>query len=1314
MKKSYDEGRKLLKAKNYKGAFDKFLEATQAPPPYALGWVRCVELLLSEDMPWDGKPNTLPANQIIEYCEYFLQSKGKGRQYDEAHVTLERLLNNNTTKVNEAHRVTWYELLAKIVEKKEGSDSPLKNIAYRMQSFYYRFENYEQLFLAFLEKQRSKGNFNEILDKLLELEKNTFKTAQKQKSQYHKNHLYHKALLISVFLHKNMGRIECRQISTSKMHFIAQCLLEKKYTCAYPEVLQCHLQLEKPLSSEILNQLIEHLTTSGKVKTKRLISFYCICAREFFERKKLTVAARILEHTFESEEALRSDYAKFHRLLKNIYKKLKKNGKLEEFNNKLLKDPARQYDYACQMDFDRRPQSIKDTEKLKEAIHYLKLAALQKHEQAMQTLRTLGSLSIDGKIIDPSKAIPEAILAVLAVLQQVGTRQPKITQADTFCYKIVDADLLTERYQNHARNAFEREYNTQRPGIYFELAHFRYQSDNKLFPNNHFIARDLFEAAIYAKDPRAYYPFARMCFYGEGGDVDIELARTFLEKTPNTAADACYLLSEIYHMHYLFDQSHPKITPTCSNEMLNKMKMLFSHAAKKGHKKAKLSLELLGQDPRFEQEEIAELIRDIPGSSSDPAPSAQMEIEPHSHEDSFSSSESEEDIFCSSESEEESDRAFDHALSELEKRNPLPMRKIAEQGDNNAVEKLIEYYNAIDNPIDYLITTLCYELNRHSMDDPVCQLLITIICDLEQNFNSFDAEQFREYIKGIETNKGTYFYECPSDDSDDEANEAYQASDYSCTADWTTTKTLVSKIAPSLKKQLASLEKKTVTDEAQYKSRIASISQAFENAARYTPDQSHSAVDAVVREELATLNYYAARDQLSEGLKITSTNFRTFRSRGLHFRTNEWSQPQRQTYRKQVRQGNHPFLGKSIYSASVYEHAGVTDYNDLLPLTSLKLEKSARFLHWQMMRLHQQPPYQGQDFKESEPDLSEKLHTDYFFHSLNHQIQQLYTNNYDGFHQLYLPFDMKQSKPIFVNQRTPMVSTAQPQADDSFTYANGGKYYKGSEHSRLRPCYNNQQKASYPYAGAVLVTFHPLSDFARSDVNEIIQLNTRGSCLIDTRIQHERETSFFSFIEEDRLKFVDIAKYPSFHHEQYLDIQFYKYGLDKADYHSFKRLIETSAPHSDQRRATMFLLGKYLAAFKLLLINHYAQTQAKKNKFVLVYPNRYGTYDLKPTYEVTPSPSGDNDRHRLRRMYTAEMRKHTIFKERNVHRNTEGEFPFSAQIRKSSLLTSLDLASPSARASFKPRRISIKIGKKRRRTKHSKEAPPEKQGKKNR
>src|SRR5207249_2915942 len=105
-------------------------------------------------------------------------------------------------------------------------------------------------------------------------------------------------------------------------------------------------------------------------------------------------------------------------------------------------------------------------------------------------------------------------------------------------------------------------------------------------------------------------------------------------------------------------------------------------------------------------------------------------------------------------------------------------------------------------------------------------------------------------------------------------------------------------------------------------------------------------------------------------------------------------------------------------------------------------------------------------------------------------------------------------------------------------YAYGNKPYAGHEHERLRPKYQQDGKCLRPYSGAILLTFHPLADYAKDNHHHVVSLNMTGKIIIDERIIHERECSFFSFIEADRLKFIHIAKFPSFNHQKYLKVFF--------------------------------------------------------------------------------------------------------------------------------------------------------------------------------
>lgn len=358
-----------------------------------------------------------------------------------------------------------------------------------------------------------------------------------------------------------------------------------------------------------------------------------------------------------------------------------------------------------------------------------------------------------------------------------------------------------------------------------------------------------------------------------------------------------------------------------------------------------------------------------------------------------------------------------------------------------------------------------------------------------------------------------------------------------------------------------------------------------------------------------------------------STKFCVAQTRGLHFNLKHWSRRQRHTFWRNVKDKDHPYVEKPIYSFAVYDRAGIKDFVNLSEIDYLRLDKIAQYLRVRLMHMP------AETFEKEDNIVLPESCYKYKFENRRMQIQQLYSSNYERFHD-FLESEKIKEPHTFVSDRNPYVSTADIQSFHGHRYAYGNKYYEGHEHERLRPKYNAIGKALRPHSGVVYLTLHPIEDYAKEDHNHIVSLAMQSRLVIEQQIIHERECTFFSFIEKGRVVFIHRAKFPSFDHEKYPKTFLHLYGLNEKLYFLFKQLITTTAPHDNKQRLAILLLGEYLAAYQTLYLMRYAHDKAKRLGYVILYRDKYGNFSLKPTYEISPVPVGQEDYHYLRRYRT--------------------------------------------------------------------------------
>nr|MCH9769725.1 hypothetical protein [Gammaproteobacteria bacterium] len=208
------------------------------------------------------------------------------------------------------------------------------------------------------------------------------------------------------------------------------------------------------------------------------------------------------------------------------------------------------------------------------------------------------------------------------------------------------------------------------------------------------------------------------------------------------------------------------------------------------------------------------------------------------------------------------------------------------------------------------------------------------------------------------------------------------------------------------------------------------------------------------------------------------------------------------------------------------------------------------------------------------------------------------------------------------------------------------------EMHRLRPCYvqvGSGLKPLRPTSGLIFLTLHPVEDLLRNDVFDVVAHNTNRDVRLISNIFYERETTFYGYIQADRLKFIHIAKYPAFNHAVCPKIFLYKYGLRKEAYIKFKDIFKKYPPHSYNHRLSIYLLGEYLCAFHKMYLKRYAYDHVQgfnikdpASEHVLVYKDEYGFFSLTPVLpkNLSPKPSIVNEQ-TLFRSLNAEVTEQT-------------------------------------------------------------------------
>lgn len=987
-------------------------------------------------------------------------------------------------------------------------------------------------------------------------------------------------------------------------------------------------------------------------------------------------AIALIEIGFNKLAKGASNYNNFLKILKNLYRRYNMSAKLEDLENILYVNPESSYQRAnqCYLAWSENKQNVTE---FRDAVTHYKIAAIAQHAGAITKIKEL----FEQKLMEPE--VVGAYVELLEKLPKQIIDQHRLLSQKNKKKKIENyVSELKEKAKNKYEETLKAQYGNSgfhRPDIFRVVSQMRYQGD--LFEKNLPLARQLAEEAYKRDDEKILLHLAKMCFYGEGGPVDLTKAREIVSLVdyPEDDAEALYLKGEIFYTDYLC-----AVDAKLDREAaLNKAIEYFEKAARKGHKESLLSLFIshhwdkeraatkclaelyqhqLDSNPLLQQikfpqiphevknyhlffyqclfEQNAAVIEQVPELNN----FLRQEDEARRQRDLRAK---ELAAVCGNDVVDQA--TLQAALDELagfakqgcsaakffiakyqliKLNNPLPLRKIDDPDFfTEIVELLTAHYYRKEHAIKQLITSLCYENKRHAFDSMPCKIIIQVLVSLDERYKNYAMKDFVEEMEEFEQKDGNYYDEYPSDDSDMETENTYQGLNKHVTTDYVRAKKFVDSIQPIALKKLKALFKLKNVDDAKYDVEVKDIKSLFHETVK-TLMRSQKKYDANLENELQTVNHFSAQGKLGEALSQISLPIVCAQSRGFHFLTTKWNQPQRHKYWQEIKDKTHPLLQRPIYSSAVYERAGIKDFTDDTELAQLRLQKIAKYLQIQMSRLKTSKPYAKEDGVE--------LPNSYYSHtytSLNEQLQQLYSNNYDQVHK-FLAKAMQQPDPIFVSPANPFVSTADLNSTHSHTYAGGNKEYQGDIHERSRPKYNRDGRSIRPHSGFVMYTLNPLSDYAFHGCNHVPSMNFNHQLWIDWTVGPELESSFYAYIERNRLFYIHPTKYPSFHHKMCPKTFYTSYGIDQELYDNFKKLIIASKPHEPKRRLAILLLGQYLASYQTLFFMRHVQEKAEKQGYKLVFRDKHGNFSQWPCFDFSPLPNGGEDRHRLVRHYS--------------------------------------------------------------------------------
>jgi hypothetical protein len=355
------------------------------------------------------------------------------------------------------------------------------------------------------------------------------------------------------------------------------------------------------------------------------------------------------------------------------------------------------------------------------------------------------------------------------------------------------------------------------------------------------------------------------------------------------------------------------------------------------------------------------------------------------------------------------------------------------------------------------------------------------------------------------------------------------------------------------------------------------------------------------------------KEDLSSSINNVKTKFFITGYRGINYMTDRWSADSRRFHRNL----NELYLPQ--YSEMVLKTLPYCFYTELSSKNdfttskddqiSLNLEASQLINFMYGLRNYGSCiDYAGKEDKKSSKIL-------YIFNNVGDCLQDWFSNGINQYlgryQQLRITYPQYWGKNL-QSAHNPNVAFGNiPYHSLKYTYALK-EYYPNSIDAR----YHRDGTLEYSHVGKVYAAIFSLEEIIDKNINRVSEMDRQGRINIDFRIAPEKETSFLSFVEADKIFYQLVAKYPSFKKnfdELSYDIKSiyqYKYGLNEKLYTYFKRLIALSKPNSLLRAGVIKLLSEWLCAYQETLLVKIAKKEAEKRGGVLVYLAHDGLLSL--------------------------------------------------------------------------------------------------------
>lgn len=517
------------------------------------------------------------------------------------------------------------------------------------------------------------------------------------------------------------------------------------------------------------------------------------------------------------------------------------------------------------------------------------------------------------------------------------------------------------------------------------------------------------------------------------------------------------------------------------------------------------------------------------------------------------------------------------------------------------------------DPTNYLITTIVYEAMCHGCDADIVKLHHKIICKIKDKSEDYDEEEYKLELLNIETTDN-YYGENISDNSDSEDEEDF-------------------KLLPMREQRLnhhyakglfnRSQSEKLFTQKGKMRECKEGLLSGYQVDERQSIWRELPLSNPVLR-DLARLNQLALTQALNEETIATiATKFCIASYRGIAYRTDEFSTSARRMHRG-INEVKQPLFSKAVLKLAGYENS--TQYFEALYVNPSLKEKMLDLAASFQEKLVQ--------LKNSGPVKLNLLGSYYNYDNALHAIQDVFTKDYDKFHDILRSFVEefidKPSETLHIPLKTlkdaivlsicapysPFVSTSDTPMH-ALRYAYGHKYYPSYKERRLRPRWRNNGEVERPYSGKVYIILCDPVTLIRTS-HHLPSLDQQGEVYIDKQTIAEREMSFFSHIPDDQVVSQQLAKFPAFKSE-YKQRYLQKYGLTPDLYKHFQKAIQESKPHSTTRKNAKNLLTNHLISFHEVCLIEEARVAAEMQGAVLIYRDEHGGFSQIPCQPTPPA-----------------------------------------------------------------------------------------------